>query len=161
MFQAVSSSKLLHIHKCLCNSSLKFKVVLLWFGQQKPDWTGNATWSGNEIACSCCLKKKERKRKTRRKKKRQSLLITGSAVGPREIPPMAALPEQTLVRDLWEQSAPPHLSRGNLADQRGPLRRAGKPGQARVLSPPASTAGFQVTKESRVSQRSVTSPGPP
>lgn len=161
MFQAVSSSKLLHIHKCLCNSSLKFKVVLLWFGQQEPDWTGNATWSGNEIACSCCLKKKERKRKTRRKKKRQSLLITGSAVGPRENPPMAALAEQTLVRDLWEQSPPPHLSRGNLADQRGaaPSSREARPSP--VLSPPASTVGFQVTKESRVSQRSVTSPGPP
>lgn len=101
----------------------------------------------------------------RRKEKCQSLLITGlvKSLQGKE-PPIATLPEQTL--RLPRGSGPSnqgHLTCPEIIYQirGGLLLGAGKPGQPRIFSPPASTVGFQVTKESRVSQTSVTSPGPP
>lgn len=56
---------------------------------------------------------------------------------------------------------PPHLSKGNQSDQSGAVLWGwqARPGPG-LSSPPASAVGFQITKEPRVSQRSVTSPAP-
>lgn len=158
MFQAVSSTEVLHIHKCLCNwrvsSSKWFCCGLVNRSLIGQEMQPGLAWD----SLSLLVKKKKKKRNA------QTYLSYVQKVGPREKPPIAALPEPTL--GLAQGSAPSnqgHLSCPQVIYQltEGLRRGAGKPGQARVFSPPNSTVGFQVTKESRVSQTSVTSPGPP